>query len=61
MTLGFDGFSNDSRDYYDVSYSFAGSKEFRTQSNEKIRKDVRNMSAKMKIEFITPSMYVPTA
>lgn len=54
---GFDGFSDESRDYYDVSYSFAGSEELRVQSNERIKNGLKKVSDKMDIVFITPSIY----
>ncbi|MBR4696301.1 MAG: aldolase catalytic domain-containing protein [Selenomonadaceae bacterium] len=54
---GFDGFSSESMDYYDASYSFAGNEEFRKQSNEKIRMGIKRLSDEMEIEFVTPSIY----
>ncbi|MBO6290700.1 MAG: hypothetical protein J6N51_00345 [Selenomonas sp.] len=54
---GFDGFTSESSDYYDASYSFAGSAELHMQSNDKIRNGLKKMSGRMNIEFITPSVY----
>lgn len=54
---GFDGFTIEGKDYYDTSYSFAGNAEFRMLNNEKICNELKNMSDKINIEFITTSVY----
>lgn len=54
---GFDGFSDSAKDYYDVSYSFAGNEMYRVQSNNITKKALRDMGEKIAISFLTKSLY----
>ena len=55
----FDGLTSESNDYYDASYSFAGSEKLRMKGNELIRDGLKEMSDMIVIEmvFMTPSVY----
>lgn len=53
---GFDGFSV-TNNYYDEKYSFAGNGLYNINSNEITIKGIKKLSQKIKIEFLTKSLY----
>ena len=54
---GFDGFTGENHDYYDISYSFAGNDKLLAHSNQIIRQGIKAASNEIEVEFITPSLY----
>ncbi|SDP35304.1 aldolase catalytic domain-containing protein [Selenomonas ruminantium] len=54
---GFDGFTGDNSDYYDVSYSFASEEGVLVHNNEIISDMIMDMTNEIDVEFITPSLY----
>lgn len=54
---GFDGFSDSDKDYYDVSYSFAGNEAYRVQRNNTTKLAIDELGKKIKISFLTYSLY----
>lgn len=54
---GFDGFANENKDYYDVSFSFGNTKEDMKIKNDKTINSLKELKKKIEIEFLTPSLY----
>lgn len=54
---GFDGFGSAYKDYYDISYSFAGNEEYKLEVNNEVTKTLIELSDKIEIEFVTDSIY----
>ena len=54
---GFDGFIDSEKDYYDVSYSFAGNEAYRVQRNKSTREALKAIGKMIKISFLTKSLY----
>lgn len=54
---GFDGFAGDAKDYYDCSYAFAGNEKYLVTTNEKIAKRLKSIGDRIKIHFLTESVY----
>lgn len=54
---GFDGFTHNAIDYYDISYSFSGNEQYRIKDNEKTIDGLIALASEMKIEFLTESLY----
>ena len=54
---GFDGFSNNSSNYYDDSFSFAGNESYKLSSNQTTAESLRLLMSSINIHFITPSLY----
>lgn len=57
MLAGFDGFSSNSSDYYDVAKAFAGNEEYKSNMNSVVSENIAKISRDLNIEFITPSLY----
>lgn len=53
---GFDGFSQ-GNNYFDNSYSYAGNETYTIDSNNIIIEGLKQLSNKIQVEFLTPSLY----
>lgn len=59
LLAGFDGFSvGKDKNYYDSNIQFILDKNYAMELNEFIKKNLKEYMKKMKIETITPSMYI---
>ncbi len=54
---GFDGFSHEHPNYYESKYLFADSEEYVIKNNENILKQLAKMNHRLKMNFITKSLY----
>ena len=54
---GFDGFTKDSPDYYDVSKSFAGNETYRVLTNDVTKNALSEINKSLETIFITKTLY----
>lgn len=54
---GFDGFKSDEQDYYDSHLNFGGNSKYLRNSNAVLRDKLARIGARIKISFITKSLY----
>lgn len=56
MLAGFDGFTKGDN-YYDPAYSYAGNESYTIHNNQIVMESIKHLSKKIKIVFVTPSIY----